>query len=221
MTVTVIGDNTGDDYSGTEDTFLFEAAPNNTYGTFPYFYINNHAVGQHMVTLLAFPGMSNIPSSATVTNASIFLYLGLPSGAGDHTVWTKRILVFYNTFGSTWINRESPEVGPWTTPGALSDGNDRSASYFETIYNDTVEYKTFTGSLLVSDVQSFVNLDYNNYGWHFERIGTPGTGGLRRFQSSVGVDGERPYITITYTNGGTRRQRQIKALTRRRRSRRC
>lgn len=198
MTVVVIGDNTGDDYSGTLDSFIREDTPTTNNGGQPFMFVNKHVAGQYMHGYLEFDGLSNIPLNVVVTDASVKPYLNFGNSTNSNTISLKRFLVNPEELEITWNDYSSGNS--WTTAGGLSDGNDRSATISASVSfpGQTYGYITFTGSQLITDVQNYIYGVYNNNGWHMERIDAADDGDLRRFTSRTGADGQRPYLSVTY-----------------------
>jgi hypothetical protein len=213
MPTVIIGNNTGDDYSGTEDAYIKEKNPTYNAGGATILEITNYGVGDYTHSLIKFSGLSNLPSGITVSASAINLYCYTREGSGTRTATAKRLLRNWIE-GSLWdANRsgDSPysccwnEYGSgnaWTTAGGLSDGNDRASDVSGTMTMDgTGAYKSVTGTQLNTDIANMRNGTYNNYGWHLER--TDGTSYADFFRSSEGTDGYRPYLSVTYTEGGS------------------
>ncbi len=197
MPTVTIGNNTGDDYAGTEDA---QIKSNNTaanYGGKTAFECTKWASGNHTHTLLGFSGLSNLPSGITDVTASIKIYK-YGYSAGDRTITARRLL-------RTWVegtadgDEQSGSCSwstaggvSWTTGGALSDGNDRSATASGTGSLDGAGWLEISGSQLNTDIQ-------NGYqSWHLERTDGADDNTYDAFYSSEGSDGYRPYVSVTY-----------------------
>jgi hypothetical protein len=206
MPTVVIGNNTGDDYSGTEDAQIKESSPTYTYGNRITMEITKYASGDHTNTLLRFKGLSNLPSGITVSASAINLYCASHS-SGSRTATAKRLLRDWVEGWGDSISHDSDtpnmccwdEYGDgnsWATAGGLSDGNDRSSTSSGTMAMDGTGYKELTGSQLNTDIQN----GYNQ--WHLERTDGEDDSTWDTFTSSEGTDGQRPYLSVTYTESG-------------------
>lgn len=202
MTVVVIGDNTGDDYSGTEDAELRQTSPTTNHGSSTNLEATKYIASDHNHSLVAFSGIGSLPSSLTVSSAVLTLYLKL-ANSGTHTLTVKRVLRNWVEAQATWNIWSTGNS--WTTAGCLSDGNDRDSNASTTLsIGTTYQYYTFSDDAQIqADVEDFADGTLSNYGWHIERTdGTPDDTTYRQFSSSEDTDGQRPYLSVTYTTGG-------------------
>lgn len=199
MTVVVIGDNTGNDFSGTIDSWLSSYFNGTNFSANETMEATKYGVGDHSNSVIAFTGLSNIPAGATITGATLSLYLS-DAGGTSNTVTLKRILRNWVEGQVTWNEYSSGNA--WTSGGAISDGNDRSATVTASLaINTTHEYKVFSDAQLIADIQAIVD-GGSNYGWTIERTDGQDDANYRIFVTSEGANGQRPYLTITYTAGG-------------------
>lgn len=200
MTITRIGNNTGDDFSGTADCNIAENFATTNYGASTTFEVTNWDVGQDKHGLLRFDGLSNIAPTEVASSVTIGLYR--KSGdANTHTVEVRRLLVAFEELQATWTIRSTGNN--WTTAGALSDGNDRSGTQSGTFSSSSaVGYKTITdsSSVLLDDVKKFIDGSYTNNG-HFFKV-TNVANYWAYYSSSNDTDGQRPYISVTHSAGG-------------------
>ena len=90
MPTITIGNNTGDDYAGTEDAQIKSAYTAANYGGRANFECTKWASGDHTHTLLGFSGLSNLPSSITVSAATIHMYR-YSGRAGARTITARRL----------------------------------------------------------------------------------------------------------------------------------
>ena len=203
MVAVVVGDNTGDDYSGTEDNALREGSPTQNRGSNAVINVNKIAAGNHWHTLVKFSGFSSLPSPLTVSSSTLNLYLGSASGSTSQTHTLRPILVNWVELQSTWNIYSTGNN--WTTAGCLSDGNDRNGTVSDTITgvtNTTGTYYTSGDSAqMQADTEDMIDGTISNYGWHVERTDAANDGDTRDYVSSEGTDGQRPYAAITYTTG--------------------
>jgi len=205
MTVSVIGDNTGDDYSGTEDAQLKEGAATTNYGSNANFEVGKYDSGDYTNGLVSFSGISNLPASLTVSSAVLSLYLeGADGEGGSHTIQAKRLLRDWVEAQVTWTIWKTSNN--WTSGGGESNGNDRSATLSTentSLGTTTGQYYSFTDiAEMQSNVEDFADGTLSNYGWHLERTDAVQDQHYRVFTSSEGADGQRPYLSVTYTATG-------------------
>ena len=73
MSTALIGDNSTDDYAGTEDAMIASVNPTYNYGAGNTLFIYEET-GDIIHSLLKFSGLSNISSPVTVSSASLYIY---------------------------------------------------------------------------------------------------------------------------------------------------
>lgn len=205
MPTVVIGNNTGDDYSGTDDNSLDQIGPTNNYGGYSGIILRAHASYSYYM-LIKFSGLSSITGPASVSEATLSLYHY--EGAYSSTItlrgllrnWIEGTLYGDNRSGNTPYSSCYNEYGSgnsWTTAGALGDGTDRDTDSCGTIAtNASFGYRQ--SSDISSIVEDWINGDRSNYGLHGSSSHSSGIG----LRSSEGTDGQRPYLTVTYTESG-------------------
>jgi hypothetical protein len=153
---------------------------------------------------------SSVPASAAVTNANVELYefdAADGAGLGSWTMEVRRCLRNWVETQATWNIYSTGNN--WTTAGAGSDGNDRSASNSATSTRDgaaDAAFVTLTGATLIDDVQKYVNGTYSNYGWlvqspSAESAGTPTAYTNYRTANYATDTSQRPKSTVDYTDG--------------------
>lgn len=195
MTITVIGDNTGNDFAGTEDTQLHSANTTTNYGTELVFESTKYNAANHIHSCLSFSGLSNITGPVTVSSATISLRLHDASGA-NHTVSLYLLLRNFVEAQATWNIFST--ANNWQTAGGLG-ANDKSGTLSSSAsINTTFDYKSFTGTQLNTDTANFINGTVSNYGWHLSRTDGADDLGWRVWRSSEFTDGSRPYITVDH-----------------------
>jgi len=222
MPTVVIGNNTGDDYSGTEDTLIKQASAENNYGSKDNFEITKYNTNDYSHSLIKFSGISSLPSDITISASTMYLYCSTHA-SGTRTATAKRLLRDWiegslngsnrsgnSPYSSCW--NEYGSGNTWTSSGAISDGNDRSGTDSGIMDLDGTGYKSVSDNQLNLDVENITNGTYNNYGWHFEVTGTPATYTYDVFTSSEGSDGQRPYLSVTYTESGSVVPRIMQAM---------
>ncbi len=201
MTTVVIGDNTGDDYPGTEDTYLNAAASTTNYGSNTGLQLYDGIIGSNDRTvLLSFSGLSSIPSGISVNSATLAIYKTDTDAGTSSNAVVKRCLRNWVEGEATYNNYSSGNA--WTEGGGQSDGNDRSATVSVTIpITGSSGLKSASDAQLASDVQDIINGVLSNYGWVIECVDVTGAP-FHNFGASEGTDGQRPYATIDYSTGG-------------------
>jgi len=199
MTTVVIGDNTGDDFSGTEDVHMYEAAATTNQDT-NGFDIGKYGSGSHRHGLIRFTGISSLPSSLTVSSSTLNLYLHTSSGLALQDFDFRKALRAWGETTATWNTYDGSSS--WTTAGALSSGNDISATVTGTlggVAKATGTWHNFSSAQLAADVEDFADGTLTNDGWHSERTDAANDGAWRVFREHGGTDGQRPYLTVIYT----------------------
>jgi hypothetical protein len=214
MAIVIIGDNTGDDYSGTEDAWLRSIQTLNNWGAWSEMNVQRYTSGNHAVSCLKFSGINNIPGGSNITGSSVFIYKHNGTQT-NNTITAKRLLRNWIEGSLTGSDRtnDTPDSccwaeygngSGWTTPGALSDGNDRSSTVSDTTtVSATNQYYEFSSAQIVQDVSNFRSGSYSNYGWNFERTDGTDDSTYNSFQTSEGTDGQRPYLSVTYTESSS------------------
>jgi len=200
MAVTVIGDNTGDDYTGTEDSKSAEDNTTTNYGSSTTFNWSSFSSGTFNNSQLSFSGLSNISSSDTVSAATI----GLNRTFG---VATTSITTLVRKFIRNWIESEVTwdawsAGNNWTTAGGTSQGNDIESTLTHSFDSPTSNGAfTFSSGQLATDVENMISA--SNYGWLLYRdpATTPDSWYIGII-SSEGADGSRPYLSVTHAAAG-------------------
>lgn len=215
MPVVTIGENTADDFSGSECAQIKETATTNNYGGSTTMEVTKWDAGDHTHSLIKFSGLSNIPGTATVNSAEINLYLVDVSDNSLTGDW-RRILRDWEEGTQAGADRQNDtpdsccwnEYGSgnsWTTAGCLSDGNDRSATISDNgaLGGSAGSYYTFADAQIDADTEDFIDGTYGNYGWHLSRNGTGNESSYyHSYATDDGTDGQRPYIEVDYTDAG-------------------
>jgi len=204
MPTVVIGNNTGDDYSGVEDTTLLEANPTYNYGS-EVILATRGTSSYKNITLISASGLSNIPATSVVSLATISIeHIDL---AQTDTLVLRGLLRNWGEGNKGGTAAEAGESSwncysysnAWTTAGGLSDGNDRDADSCGTIsLNGSYGFKT--SSNINGIVQDWVDGSRSNYGLQITATRTDST--EFSYWSNNYSDGHRPYLTVTYTTGG-------------------
>ena len=205
MTIVVIGENTGNDFSGTEDAQLQENAATTNDGGGTDLFASTFGVGDRRWFVIRFTGLSNITGPVTVNSATLRMKQRQNNGVGTESFTLRRCLRDWVEAQVTWnIYKTSNN---WTSGGGMSNGNDRSSTISVTKAAGTSDVViSFTSAQLASDVQGFINGTFANDGWHMGLDDE--TGGDSRFwlfdSSEHGTDGNRPELEVDYTVGSAR-----------------
>ena len=199
MATVDIGDNTGDDFSGTEDTKLKSTEATTNYGSEGTTEVTKYEVGNHSHTIMKFSGISNLPGALNVSSSTLYLYR-VPPGH-DYNITAK-------VLNRNWVEGEATwniysTGNSWTTAGGLHETDDRSSTTtFDILSDDDTAYIDFSSAQLAADVEDFADGSLSNYGWHIARTGVGEDGEYQTYVTSDGDDGKRPYLSVTYTEAG-------------------
>ena len=152
--------------------------------------------------------VSSISASDTVTSAILSLF-EFNAQVSDSITWDTNL----NRLLRDWVEGEATwniwsTGNNWTTAGAGSDGNDRSATISATVNLDGTSADAFVAwgstAQLVSDVQNFVDGGLSNYGWLLNAPDAEHRGGapfaLNKFRSSdYTTAADRPKLVIIHS----------------------
>ena len=205
MTTSIITENTsaqnatGDLYSGVEDNNLLEQFPTFNDDSNGSLRVYKGTSGQHAHTLIRFTGLSNIPSTDTVTSATLYLRLRSGGGTGTYTIDLRRALQPWTAGGSTWETYDGTNA--WDTDGCLGDGVDRVATVVGSVsVGTTDQYYGIDCTSLVQDiVDGTISSDE---GFHIERADSGGDGNDKRFNSSDDpTTTQRPELVVIHEAG--------------------
>jgi hypothetical protein len=199
MTTVVVGNNTGNDYPGVEDNELYELDPAANYAALSSLRVGLDSSGRFF-PVIRFSGLQNIAAGQVVTAVTLSLFQVLAQISLVRNFQLKRLLRNWVESLVTWAKYDGSIN--WTTAGALSDGNDRSATISAFRAADAVDsvYKDFTGAQLTTDVDNIVNAAATNNGWHLGLSNEAASDGTQwTFGSSDEQDGRRPKLSVTYT----------------------
>lgn len=206
MPTVVISDNTsGADFSGVEDARIRLAAPTTNDGSGATLEATAYDVGDDNRSLIRFAGLSNIPSTATITSVTLTINCStnLANVVAPNEVVIHRCLRAFVEGQATWNIYSTGNS--WATAGGLGTGDAvASASHTEAPSAGTGD-KAFSSAGLLADVQAWVDGSVANNGWLIKHSGDP-SGSLQtkvyEFVSSEGADGSRPRLSVTYTDAG-------------------
>lgn len=193
MPTVVIGNNTGNDTAGTEDSFITLGSPTVNEGTNAEILVrNNGGGGGERRGLLRFTGLSSY-SGATVTSA--FIRLNPPSGYFGE-IWTiTKLTRAWVESEVTW--NEYSSGNSWATAGATGTGDsDAASSGTGTLPLTDITFDITLNATGITALQSMI--DGSNNGFLIVSDGD----GTQRVGSKDGADGVRPELHMTYTAAG-------------------
>ncbi len=198
MPVVTVGENTADDFSGCEDTYLDMDNPTDNPDTATTFRVAWYSATLRYNGIIKFAGLSNIDSSSTVNSSTMYL---MPHNDGDALEYSaRRVLQTVVSDQTTWNIYSTGNN--WGTAGGLSDGTDRTgtAEGTDTLTGSVQQYEGMTG--LQSIAQNWIDGTYTNNGLHLQSTASAEGDPWRHVISSEGADGSRPYISVDYTASG-------------------
>lgn len=197
MPIVIIGNNTGDDFSGTIDAELYSASPDSNNSTTASKETTKYAAGDHRNSLYKFTGLSNITGPVTVNDAYIQMYCGDFGGTNPQTITAKRLLRNWVESEVTWNSYSSGNS--WETAGGYGAG-DISSTTSATASVTGTGNASFTGTQIDTDVENFINGSVSNYGWHMTRTDAESDSSWCVWRSADwGESGTRPRLYVDYS----------------------
>jgi len=193
-TITVeFGDHQGSNYPGTvEDTYIDVGTANQNYATDTHLNTYTWPANTIANAIIIKWNLNAIPESATITSASLQLYMDSMEGTGGD--------VLYDISAHKMIN-VNPTISTctWDSPWIPSSGAQNDiASAEDTIQVDkTYNYKTWS---VTNMVQDWVNNPSTNYGMLINSDPIASVDSNRIFASSENTNtNQRPKLVITYS----------------------
>jgi hypothetical protein len=186
------GDVAGSDHPGTvEDTFIDSGTANSNYATDMHIKTYTWPANTIANAIAIKWDLTAIPDSATIVNATLYLYMDSMSGDGGDNLYDisahKIINANPTILTCTWNT-------PWTTPGAQDDIT--PAEDTKPI-DKTYGYKPW---LVTNMVQDWVKDPTTNYGMLINSDAAASSDSNRFFASSENSDStRRPRLIITYS----------------------
>ncbi|MDZ7858116.1 cadherin domain-containing protein [Sphaerotilus sp.] len=168
-------------YSGAQDVRIVSGTPSTNYGNETAIYQNAGEQVLIRFDSLFGSGPGQIPAGATITSASLTLYLD-NIGTGSATM--------HQLLGLTW----NQATATWnsTGNGVQLDGVEAAATPVSTLASNSNGFNTFTG--LETSLQSWAD-GTTNQGWVINKAGSDW-----RYHSSENASAAlRPYLTVSYT----------------------
>lgn len=198
MPTVTIGENTGNTYSGSRLFELNQGDPTTAYWDSSQGRIKLGTGANQELSLVLFPGLSNITGPVTVSSATLRIY---QTDASDKSAITfaahllKRQPVYNQATWNVYSTGNN-----WGTGGAYNDTSDREGTAADTAPGSNgAGYIAFTSATLASEIQTKINAATGTIGWQlisddqFTRIIAA---------AEAGTDGQRPYLEFTYTTAG-------------------
>lgn len=200
MTISTIGANTGNTYTGIEDAYMALTAPGVNYGTDPALYIHENTT-QLYHSVMKFTGLSNITGPVSVSSA-ILSIKNRDALAGTVPISAFRLLVPFIVDQVNWSNRSTGV--PWTSMGGrnATDADTSAAVATGTVPSTAETFFDVSGAGLNALVEGWINGTIDNYGILLvpTQAGRVGSLAAKRLGSNEAVtNGNRVYLKVTYT----------------------
>ena len=182
----------------TADTMLYKYATTTNYSSRIYLYIGE-AVGYTNAvsrTLVKFD-LSVIPSTATITSATLRLYMHSEASTNDRTISVYRMLKDWNDPQCTWNIYSTGNN--WTTAGGFdaADCEQTDISNLAFTSTEAIGWKEFT--LTATEVQEWVDGTIDNYGMLL-KVDTEENDQFRFYSKEYTTDKTLiPQLVIEYT----------------------
>jgi hypothetical protein len=213
MPVITIGENTGNSYTGCEDSEIqVNNSTNNYGGSLTQAFGSNDYIFWEV--LIKFSGISNIPAGATINSASLFIYSTTIDDV-QFTAVMRRVLRDWVEGTQTGADRQldTPDSccwdeygsgNAWTSAGCLGNGTDRisDTSGSGTISTSEGYKEIVLNAQGLTDIANFRSGAYNNYGWLITHSTVPASNERSMITFSEGTDANRPYLSVNYTESG-------------------
>ncbi|MFH1521439.1 MAG: DNRLRE domain-containing protein [archaeon] len=178
------------DATAGEDTYIREDFPNNNFPTATVLSIGKTAGDSEFRALLKF-NLSSIPSTDTIVDAVIQIYLESASGNANVTVKAYRLT-------SEWIEAEASWNDRITSTAWSSTGGDYDSSEIDTqiFSNSSGNYYNFT---ITEAVAGWTSESYNNYGIILVSSNTFAGNYSQISSSDSATASQRPQIIVEHT----------------------
>ena len=193
-----------------KDNTLYESATGAlSNGAGSYFFAGKTFIGSIRRAVIAFDIAGSIPTGATIQTVTLKLYMSRTIAANENIALNKLVADWgegtsnapdpegggtaSTTNDATWLHRFFDTVF-WNNSG----GDYISAASVSTTVADTSFYTFGSTTMMVSDVQDWLDNSGNNFGWIL--IGNEEVDGTtKRFDTKENpVSANRPVLTVTY-----------------------
>jgi hypothetical protein len=192
------------------DTSIFQAFPDNNFGTYTDMPVGATRVGAIGRALIKFD-FSQIPQNAVINAASLQLQVvKSPFSAASSTFALHRMLTSWNegigggqlgmaatTNDTTWNARFYPDT-PWGSPGGASEVDFASAVEGGTFVTADGAYTIQSTAGMVADVQLWLTNNNSNFGWMLKSESESTLFTARRVASREDPI-NTPVLTVNYT----------------------
>lgn len=197
------------------DTRIRDNTPTSNFGTLDLPDVGDRNSGSSVKhrTLLEFD-VSSIDAGHTVTSATVSLYEQAAEDTASNTNWAvefRRVLADWVEAETTWNIFKTGSNWPGSA-GCSTNGTDRIATVSATVTMDGTAAGAFidwTGDLLDTDVQNFIDGGQSNYGWLISAESVENQGAARsgnEFRSSDhATSATRPKLVVVHTSPFTPR----------------
>jgi len=203
----ILGDTPDSDYPGTlEDTFININEENNSNSQ----YLNTYTWPENSIAnaIIMKWDLSNIPSSATIHNATLYLYLSDMEGDGGDDLYDLSVhkIINYNPVISACNGYTYDGINPWTPySGLYNDIPLAQADIAEAEETKSIDktygYKSWS---VTNMVQEWVSNPDSNYGMLVNSDPLASQDSNRYFSSTESPNpDQRPKLVITYSIGET------------------
>jgi PKD repeat protein len=199
-------------YTGLTDSWIISAIPTQNRGTDGGLSLRSESTDSAMVRFKIFAAEGGpVPNGATITSATLSLY---KFQGPDAVIKASRLLKNWDEMQVTW-NIAAAGV-PWTTPGALSAGNDYlatadgQASVADALANncDATAQGPFPAACwlridVTSGVQAFAANPAINFGWKIAQVSSSLPDNYKNLQSRdhPSFPSTWPQLSVTWTTG--------------------
>jgi len=181
-------------YQGSTDAELRQASPTSNFGAATVCGADGDDGSGVDKSCLFYWDVSSVPSTATVTSASVTLRI-VDGSSNSYDIY--EVLRSWNESQTTWNNATS--TVSWQTPGAF--GTTERGAIVGTITGSTNTTKTVTlNAAGIARVQSWVNSPSANAGLIVAHA--TNSNGLDFASSEASTAANRPLLRVTYDTGG-------------------
>ena len=181
-------------YQGSTDAELRQTSPTSNFGAATVCGADGDDGSGVDKSCLLYWDVSSVPSTATVTSASITLRI-VDGSSSSYDIY--EVLRSWNESQTTWNNASS--TLSWQTPGAL--GHTERGAIVGTITGSTNTTKTVTlNAAGVARIQSWVSTPSANSGLLVAHA--TNSNGLDFASSETSTAANRPRLSVTYDTGG-------------------
>ncbi|MHC4397002.1 MAG: DNRLRE domain-containing protein [Planctomycetota bacterium] len=193
------GDAANTDHPGTiEDTYTNVGAPTTNYSTSIQLNVYTWPADTVANTTIIKWDISAIPTDATVTEATLYLYQYEAVGDASYDVPVHKIINVNPVISAlTWNTYDG--ANSWTAGADGGQGDTAAAEDTPSLNNTINEYKTWT---VTNMVQDWVSTPSSNYGMLLNSDSVASVDSHRYFVSTDDSDAStRPKLIVTYTSG--------------------